>query len=339
MPKVLSVERVPYEGWLYSLDVDEDRSFVANGLVVHNCSTPVNQDANFAVLSKAFDEVGEYAKSAFCRGGECPVNPLQAAAILKAEGRTFRWSRPSVTGMLGAGDLLDAAASGDWDEDLHPRDEGGQFSETEGSGAGTRGPGGGGGPVRYKRFTVRVIGESDERAFDGSQRSVERTLDKAQTGELGQAILMAYLGHAHGVESVPFNERDPHSPMDFRVGDVVVEAKAGLVSNSRDAQRWRVTLGEPGPAEKRMIAAMNPSERAAWNARKGEDAIARKRRALDDASEAVGRSLSMRTMTAIIDPDREIADIFEFDDVHPRIGWNSEAARKGYVGSVRYGAA
>ena len=48
------------------------------------CETPVNQDAKFTVISKSFDEEGEFAASAWCQDGRCPVTPGQANGLLKS---------------------------------------------------------------------------------------------------------------------------------------------------------------------------------------------------------------------------------------------------------------
>lgn len=55
MSKIAKIERITYRGWGYSLEVEEDESFVANGIVVHNCEEGVNPEAKFSVISKAFN--------------------------------------------------------------------------------------------------------------------------------------------------------------------------------------------------------------------------------------------------------------------------------------------
>ena len=40
MGKISKIERKKYRGWVYGIDVEKDESFVANGLVVHNCLLP-----------------------------------------------------------------------------------------------------------------------------------------------------------------------------------------------------------------------------------------------------------------------------------------------------------
>jgi glycosyltransferase involved in cell wall biosynthesis/intein/homing endonuclease len=39
--EVKSVELVPFEGWVYNLEVEEDNSYVTEGFAVHNCGKPV----------------------------------------------------------------------------------------------------------------------------------------------------------------------------------------------------------------------------------------------------------------------------------------------------------
>ena len=68
------------------------------------CETPVNQDAKFTVISKSFDEPGEFAASAWCRDGSCPITPSQATRVLKG------W-RSSAGQMLFEGVADQAAAT------------------------------------------------------------------------------------------------------------------------------------------------------------------------------------------------------------------------------------
>lgn len=50
MAKIAKIEQEHYQGWVYGIDVENDESFVANGLVVHNCEKGVNQGALFDIL-------------------------------------------------------------------------------------------------------------------------------------------------------------------------------------------------------------------------------------------------------------------------------------------------
>lgn len=47
------------------------------------CETPVNPDAKFAMISKSYSEAGEFAASAFCKDGSCPMTIPQAEMVLK----------------------------------------------------------------------------------------------------------------------------------------------------------------------------------------------------------------------------------------------------------------
>lgn len=62
MARVVSVEKVDYAGWVYAVEVEEDESFVANGVVVHNCEEGVNPKANLSIISKALGAASECVK-------------------------------------------------------------------------------------------------------------------------------------------------------------------------------------------------------------------------------------------------------------------------------------
>jgi site-specific DNA-methyltransferase (adenine-specific) len=72
MTKIAKIERVPYKGWLYGLEVEGDESFVANGIVVHNCEEGVNPEAKFAVISKALRETETVQGIPVIRRGRVP---------------------------------------------------------------------------------------------------------------------------------------------------------------------------------------------------------------------------------------------------------------------------
>jgi very-short-patch-repair endonuclease len=50
LSKVVSVERIPYTGLVYNLEVAEDNSYVTEFATVHNCERPVNQESNFDII-------------------------------------------------------------------------------------------------------------------------------------------------------------------------------------------------------------------------------------------------------------------------------------------------
>ncbi len=137
----------------------------------------------------------------------------------------------------------------------------------------------------------------------------------------------------------PLNAEQANYPVDMVHDHEIIEVKSGLVSNGEASRHWRVTLGEPGDEEKAKMSHMTPDERAAHNARKMDAAMGRKERVLREISTKLGKPISSKTITVVIDPDRHRADVFVFDGFHPRITWDSEEAQHGYVATVKYGAA
>jgi hypothetical protein len=79
-------------------------------------------------------------------------------------------------------------------------------------------------------------------------------------------------------------------------------------------------------------------EKAAANAWKQEQIHKRKEEMIAEVSRRIGKKIKGRTMTVILNHDTKTADLYSFDGFHDRIGWNSEAAQKAYIGSVNYGS-
>jgi len=48
--QVIKIRKLKYKGKVYNLEVEEYNSYICNGVIVHNCETPVNQLAKFSVL-------------------------------------------------------------------------------------------------------------------------------------------------------------------------------------------------------------------------------------------------------------------------------------------------
>jgi len=117
---------------------------------------------------------------------------------------------------------------------------------------------------------------------------------------------------------------------------IVVEVKAGLVSNGPSAHHWRATLGQPGVKESEWLKTATPEEKRAWNAHKAKAVIARKQQALRAIKEKLGVDLAPKTFAMILNPDERKADLFIIDGFHERVGWTSELARRSYVGTVSY---
>jgi hypothetical protein len=215
-----------------------------------------------------------------------------------------------------------------FDESLHPRGQPknrGEFAPKGGKPAGAPAPAGG----------LRIA-PSKERAFSGKPVATRNRLSKQEAGRVGEAVIVAYLKARGMADARPLNLERNNFPVDLVEDHAVIEAKAGQVWVGAGAQQWRLTIGEPGKKEKAWLAAASPEDKAAWNARKQEMIAERKAKAMADLSERLGVKVKGRTMTVIIDPDRKLADVYQFDGFHNRIGWNSAEAKKGYVATVKY---
>jgi len=170
-----------------------------------------------------------------------------------------------------------------------------------------------------------------DRAFRGQPKAVRNVVGKQETGAIGEALALRLIG------AKKMNGKWNNFPLDLVKGDTVYEVKAGLVSNRADAQKWRLTIGEPGPKEKAWLRRASPAAKARWNERKADMIVERKRKVVADLERRLGRKVKMKTLTFIIDPDRKVADMHEFDGVHPVIRWRSGQAAEGYKRTVKYG--
>jgi hypothetical protein len=85
------------------------------------------------------------------------------------------------------------------------------------------------------------------------------------------------------------------------------------------------------------MAAMTPDELAAHNANKEQLILERKARVMKQIQEANGGvAPEARTIAVILDADRHLADVHIFKGFHERIGWTSQQAKEGYVGTFSY---
>jgi hypothetical protein len=199
--------------------------------------------------------------------------------------------------------------------------EGGQWTE-----------GGGGG----ESTTGVTIKPSEERAFNGEQIQTEKKLTKKETGEIGEKVVIEYMKNQGLTDARPLNLEQQNFPVDL-VGDhQLVEVKSGLVSNGKDAQKWRATIGQPGPNERSWLKVISADEKLAWNKQKARAIIERKHKILEEFSAAHGVPARGKTITTIINPDTRIVDVYEFDGFHSLIRWNSQQAKDAYKGSFTY---
>lgn len=190
--------------------------------------------------------------------------------------------------------------------------------------------------AKYEQVAARPykLERTSERAFTGKQS--KSRLTKPQQGRIGEQVAAEYLASRGAREVFAANTDEPNYPVDLIAGNAVIEVKAGHAGNSPGAQQWRLTIGEPGKEEKALLAKMSPEQKERWNNNKEEQIVVRKEIAMKNVGVALGRKLQGKTVTVIIDHRRKIADVYEFDGFHPRIGWKSEEAQKGYKGSFTY---
>lgn len=175
------------------------------------------------------------------------------------------------------------------------------------------------------------------RAFEGKPVDVKTPISKQEAGRIGEEVVIGWL-KAQGKHDARHMNLDRNNfPIDLIQDHMTIEAKTGLASNSTGAQQWRLTIGEPGKAEKDWLAKASPEEKAAWNVEKQKKIHARKKKVLAALGKELGKPIKAATMTVILNPDTKTADIYQFDGWHDRIGWNSPEAKAAYVGSVTYG--
>lgn len=211
----------------------------------------------------------------------------------------------------------DYRSDAEWHEADHPRDEEGKFSESGAAGGG-------------KKLTPHK-----ERVWRGKPSETKTPLAKHELGQLGEDIAVSFLRHSGLHDAAPLHvSSSVNFPLDL-VGDhEVFEVKTGIASSG--TMRWRITIGQPGKAETEWLKTAGKEEKAAWNKRKVEMAIARKQAIVKEFSEKLGRPVKPKTIGVIIDPDTGRADVHVLDGFHAAVGWNSALAKESYVGSFQY---
>lgn len=212
----------------------------------------------------------------------------------------------------------------DWDESKHPRGHGGRFGSGEGKDAA-------GAKVKL------TAAKSGERAFTGEPAALQSTLSKQETGKLGEELAGAYVRDTYKVDVNHLNYERNNFPVDL-LGDhrYAVEVKTGLASNGATAQQWRMTIGQPGKAESAWLAKASPNEKAAWNEQKQLAISDRKAAAIKLVESQTHTSLIAKTVTMVVNPDKKLVDVYEFNGFHDRIGWKSPEAHAAYKGTFRY---
>lgn len=182
-----------------------------------------------------------------------------------------------------------------------------------------------------------TVKPTKQRAFNGEPAVLKTTLTKQETGRVGEAVVLAYLKRKGFKDARPMNTAASNFPVDMLEDHRPTEVKAGLASNSRKAQQWRLTFSKESATEKALYETMTPEERKTWNTEKQRRIHERKMKVIQQLEKQTGKKVHPRTMTVIINPDTKTADIYVFDGLHDRIDWQSPQGKAGYEGSVRYG--
>lgn len=179
--------------------------------------------------------------------------------------------------------------------------------------------------------------QTNQRAFQGEPIATKTKLSKQDVGKLGENIIIQHLQSKGLADARPLNAKVSNFPVDLVQNHGAIEVKTGLVSNGTTAQHWRATIGQPGKAETAWLKSAGKEEKRAWNDAKSAQILDRKEAALKSLTKEFGRPVKGYTYTLIINPDTKTADVYAFKGFHLRIPWHSDTARKGYVGSYKYG--
>lgn len=147
----------------------------------------------------------------------------------------------------------------------------------------------------------------------------------------GEDVAVAWLRQC--AEQVDAERLGGVLPIDVLSSKYAVEVKAGLLTNSTNAQHWRLTFSAPRGAELKKLNAMDAEAQRRYRAAKQERIGRRKLALLDALRETTGWPLEPATLTMIVDQARRDVDVFWFEGWHRRIGWNSREARHAYRGS------
>jgi hypothetical protein len=161
-------------------------------------------------------------------------------------------------------------------------------------------------------------------------------LSKSELGKVGEMVAMKLKGGIlvnsflkTKVNNLAFDVINTRKKM-------LYEVKAGAISNARDAQKWRLTKGEPSKTEKKFLKQASPSVKLMYNKGKEQRILARKLALKQKIEEMTGDMYDTKTLTFILNPDKRIADCYEFTGLHSVIRWHSDLAKKSYVRSVHY---
>jgi hypothetical protein len=193
-------------------------------------------------------------------------------------------------------------------------------------------------PGATKGAEVNVI-VSKERAWDGkaSEIPLKNLITPQQTGCVGEAVALAYYRQVLGYKDAdPINSENPSEAADMIEDEHPTEVKAGLVNITKKSQQWRLTSSKESKEEIALYDKMSAKERKLWNLDKAKRIKLRKKALIRDYNKKTGKRHTFKTITVVVNPDKQICDLFVFDGIHSRIDWQSAEAKAAYKVSLKY---
>jgi len=261
----------------------------------------------------------------------------------------------------------------EWSEDLHPRDDIGRFTSGgggDGGGEGYVSDRNGSGPARSirprvsrastpalpkdatftdeqvrveleKKFSARSVRiATTKKNFTGEPKRHGVTLTKNETQAVSERLAIEYLRSQGFKDARPIKPSGRNNyPVDIVYDSRVVEVKGGDIAASKKAQQWRLTQGEPNRREKEAFKHVAAEDRRRYGGLKQDRIFARKQLAQQQIERVLGRKVTFETITMVVDAkslSSGVADIYKFEGLHKRIGWNSPEAQTGYKKSLVY---
>jgi hypothetical protein len=246
----------------------------------------------------------------------------------------FPSSRPPVDGARIQTTMADMAAMLVKYSPDQPRDEHGRWTAGGGGGIAEK-------PTPPEPVDARVVVPKLRRVKDrvwsgGVNPPLESDMSSQDTGKVAENIALAYLRQFEGHKDAEHaNVERKNYPVDLQHNHEVIEVKGGRSDNTRGARRWRLTF-QTTDREQELGSKMTPDQWATYNRDKSADILVRKQAAMDELSRRVGRPVQARTVTAIVNPDRRVADLFSFQGFDKEIAWTSAKAKKGFIGTFSY---
>ncbi|HNT76870.1 MAG TPA: hypothetical protein PKH77_17810 [Anaerolineae bacterium] len=177
-----------------------------------------------------------------------------------------------------------------------------------------------------------------EKVWAGEPEDATPTLNKLQTGAIGEKLVIDLLTESVGVPFGTVNLGVNNAPFDVAGNGFAVEVKTGMATNGKSAMHWRATIGQPGKAEQELLQQMSAEEKRAHNQWKEKKILERKHALLDRMAEEAGKEIKPLTIGIILSADGKRADVYRFDGFHLRLPWNKYATDEYYMGSYETGA-